>query len=383
MRDKDVDLACAEVIEKPHFSPPIMSTRRGAPRKARQHAHVTAGPLRNNHKTVLKKIWDERPCLPSVASRKAWARARGIDPVFVNKWFYARVQKVRESGFDLDVENEGYDLNVVDERGPTTTPPERGLIPSSTTPEGLPELSYYEHSTASETGLRIPLAPDQSSSPIFGSSFYSPKLILDSSSEACGPLTGIERFIFTPPSLPKRKSANWSLNPSRRSVEAPWTNVYRNASTPPASPTPSSGLPPLPLAPKKPRSSRGSHDILDFRIQDDPFLRFSPPTSSPTPSRAGYSLPRHTGPRVRERGDKPNVSTFADLRPIAVKTSRLTKGKQGRCINDDQRLSHIDDQTTLSRKFLLTIKISVLRTITTKVCPFQLSVSTGPLSKHA
>ncbi|KAF9787058.1 hypothetical protein BJ322DRAFT_1107137 [Thelephora terrestris] len=174
-----------------------MGIRKSAPRKARQDAHVTLGPLRTSHKTALKKIWDERPCLPSITSRKAWARARGIDPTFVNRWFYVRAREARESGFELDIENESYDLDV-------NTTPERYSILHSTTPEGLPELSHYEHSTASETGLRIPLSPGQSSSPIFGSSFYSPKLTLDSPSSAYGHLIDVERFIFTPPSPPRR-----------------------------------------------------------------------------------------------------------------------------------------------------------------------------------
>jgi len=328
-----------------------MSTRRDAPQRARQEASIAPGPLRKGHKAALKKIWDERPCLPSVASRKAWASARGVDPTFVNRWFYAQVRKARTSGFELDAENEGYDLGVEGWR------PVEGLIPitpplwwdsalHSATPEGLPELSYYEYSTSSETGLRIPLGPGQSSSPIFGSSFYSPKLTLDSPSGAYGRLPGPERFLFTPPSPPTRTRTTQSRGHSRRSVEELQTRIHQSISPLPISPTRNNRLPPLPPAPKKPRPSRGSHDILNFCVQDDPCLRFSPPASSPTPMPSGYSVPYHFGPRVREGDDKPNLSTLPDPRTIVAKTSCLTDQKQGGCIGEDQPLNHRDNQTT-------------------------------------
>ena len=336
----------AEVIEKRHLSSPItMNTRRGAPRKARRGAPVTAGPLRKGHKIALKKIWDGRPCLPSVASRKAWASARGLDPTFVNRWFYAQLQKARAFGFELDTENEGYDLGVDDgspaaRLSPTTT------ILHSTTPEGLPELSCYEYSAYSETGLRIPLSPGRSSSPIFGSSFYSPKLALDSPSGAYGYLTGPEQFLFTPPSPMKRKRIAQSRSHSQHLVEEHRTQIHQNISPLPGSPAPNNHLPPLPLAPKKPRPSRGSHDILKFRMEDNPCLRFSSPTLSPTPMPSGYSVSYHDGPQLPERDDKPNLSTFSDLRPTVAKAPRLTDQKRGGCIDDDQSLNRRDNQTT-------------------------------------
>jgi len=345
-----------------------MSTRRDAPR---QWTAFAPGPLRKGHKAALKKIWDERPCLPSVASRKAWASARGVDPTFVNRWFYAQVRKARVSGSELDAENEGYDLGVEDGR------PVEGLIPitplwwdsarHSTTPEGLPKLSCYEYSTSSETGLRIPLGPGQSSSPIFGSSFYSPKLILDSPPGAYGHLPGPERFLFTPPSPPKRKRTTQSRNHNQYSVEELRTWIHQSISPLPVSPTRSNRLPPLPPTPKKPRPSRGSHDILNFRVQDDP-------TPSPTPMPSGYSVPYHFGSRVREGDDKPNLSTLPDPRTIVAKTSCPTDQKQGGCIGEDQSLNHRDNQTTTPFPKCLQM-MSALRTITQTVCPFQLSVS--------
>ncbi|KAF9654246.1 hypothetical protein BDM02DRAFT_3182068 [Thelephora ganbajun] len=358
MWDKDnLSLAYAGVIEKRHLrSAIIMSTRRDAPRRARREAPVAAGPLRSSHKTALQKIWDKRPCLPSVVSRKAWAFARGIDPTYVNRWFYGRVQKARESNFELDAESGGYDLDVEDGSlvgRLTPAKPPLGQVPTlySATPEGLPELSCYEHSTSSDTGLRIPLDPGQPSSPIFGSSFYSPELTLDSPSGAYGHLPGLERFLFTPPSPPKPNSTTQPRSHSHHLAEEAWVRIHR--STSPASPTPNNRMPPPPLAPKKPRPSRGSHDVLNSRMKDDPCIWFSPPTPSPTPMLPGYSVPYRFGPRVQERDDKPNLSTFSDLRMIVQKTSRLIGQKRGGCIGDHRSLSHRDNQTAIPfHKFL-------------------------------
>lgn len=304
-----------------------MNTRRAAPRKPRKEAPVSAGRLRDGHKASLKKIWDKRPCLPSVASRKAWASARGLDPTFVNQWFYAQLRKAKASGSELDAENEGYDLGVNDGS------PVRGLAPStprgqasvldSTTPEGLPELSCYEHSTSIETGLRIPLSPGQSSSPIFGSSFYSPKLILDPSSDTGGHLAGLERFLFTPPSPLKPKRTVRSCSRSQNFVEGSKTETHQSTTPLPVTPTPHNRLPPSPLAPKKPRPLRGSHDVLSFRTQDGPRLRFSLPTSSPTRRPSGYLVPYHMmDPRELEVDDGPKLTAFSDLQEIVGKTSR-------------------------------------------------------------
>jgi len=179
-------------------------------------------------------------------------------------------------------------------------------------------------------------------------------------------------FLFTPPSPPKRKRTTLSRGHSRRSVEGPRTRIHQNTSPLPVSLTPNNRLPPLPLAPKKP--SRGSHDVLNFRMQDGPYLRFSPPTSSPTPMPSGYSVSYHISPRVQEGEDKPNPSTFSDPRTTFAETSHLTDQKRGGCIGDDQSLNCRDNQnTTPFFKCLWTI--SVLCTIAQTVCHSQLSVS--------
>ena len=307
-----------------------MRTREDAPRRARQDAPAVTGPLRDSHRAALKKIWDERPCLPSATSRKAWACARGIDPAFVNRWFYAQAQKARRFGFELDTENVGYDLDV--EGGSPVerlTPPGGGSILRSTTPEGLPELSCCEYSTPGETGLRIPFSPGQSSSPIFGASFYSPKLTVTSPSGAYSHLLDVERFLFTPPSPPKRNHTTRSYSHRQRAPDEHRTRVHQGTSSLSVSPAPNNRLPSLPPAPRKLGPSRGSHDILNFRIQDDPCLRFSPPVLSPTPMVSGYSVPYRIGSRVQEGDDKPNLSTFSDLRTIVTKTSPLTDHKRG------------------------------------------------------
>lgn len=380
MWDKDSP-ASAEVIERRLLSSAIiMSARRDALQKTRQEAPMAAGPLRHGHKAVLKKIWDERPCLPSVTSRKAWASARGLDPTAVNRWFYAQLRRARVSGFELDTENEGYNLEVDDESPVEgfvpSTPLERDSILHSTTPEGLPELSCYEYSIYSETGLRIPLSPGQSSSPIFGSSFYSPELILDSSSSAYGHLAAPEQFLSTPPSPLKRKRAAQSRSHSQHFMEGRRTQIHQSTYPLPASPAPNNRLPPSPLAPRKPRPPRGTHDILNFRIQDYPCLRS--PTPPPTSMPSGYSVPYRMSPRERKEDDEPNLSTFSGLRAVVAKNSRPIGQKQGGCIGDDRSLSHGDNQaTTPFPKCLWTI--SVLCAIVQMVCLFQLPASSAPI----
>ena len=356
------------------WSSAITMGTRNPHRKARQEVPIASGPLRNNHRAALKKIWDKRPCLPSVASRKAWASARGIDPTSVYKWFYAQIQKARAVGFELDTENEGYDLCVedggpVERLAPTVLPLRRDSILRSTTPGDLPELSYYEYSTSSETGLRIPFTPDRSSSPIFGSSFYSPRLTLASPPDAYGHLLGVERFLFTPPGPPKRERTTQSRNHIQHPAEEPRNQIRQSAYPLPFSPIPNSSLPPLPLAPIKPRQSRSSHDILNFCIQDDPCLRFSPPISSPTPIASGYSVPYHVAPLEPKGNDKPNLSTFSDLRVLATKTSRPAGRKRGRCIGDSRSSNYRDNQTTPPFPKCLW-KINVLYTRTQMVCHF-------------
>jgi len=359
-----------------------MGTRKNAPRKARQEAPVAAGPLRRGHKAALKKIWDERPCLPSVPSQKAWASARGLNPTFVDRWFHAQLQRARVRGLKIDTRNEGYHLEVdcgsLLEGLAPSTPLERGSILHSTTPEGLPELSRYEYSASIETGLQIPLSPGRSSSPIFGSSFYSPKLVLDSSSSAYGHLSGPEQFFFTPPSFLKRKRTSQSRSNSQHFADECRTQINQAVYPLPASPAPNSRLHPLPPAPKKPRPSRGSHDVLNFHTQDNLRPQFSPPSSSPTSMRSGYLVPYHIGPRERKGDDELNPSTFFDLRMIVAETSYMTDRKRGGYIGEDQYLNHRGDQTiTPFLKCLRTI--CVLYTIVQMVCPLQLSVSGAPI----
>ena len=326
-----------------------MGTRKNAPRKARQGVPVSAGPLRRSHKAALKEIWDERPCLPSVTSRKAWASARGLDPTFVSRWFRAQLSRARKLSLKIDAENEGYHLEVdggsLLEGLAPSTPLERDSILHSTTPEGLPELSCYEYSASVETGLQIPLSPGRSSSPIFGSSFYSPKLILDSSSSAYGHLSGPEQSLFTPPSFLRRKRTTQSRSNSQHFAEECRTQINQAVYPLTASPVPNSRLHPLPPAPKKPRPSRGSHDVLNFHTQDNLRPQFSPPSSSPTPVRSGYLVPYHIGPRERKGDDELNPSTFFDPRTIVAETSYLTDRKRGGYIGEDQYLNHRGDQT--------------------------------------
>ena len=92
----------------------VVNTRRSAPRKPREEIAVSAGRFHDGHKPLSKKIRAGRPCLPSVASQKARASARGLDPNFVGRWFCARLRKAKAFGSVLDAEKEGSDLGVND-----------------------------------------------------------------------------------------------------------------------------------------------------------------------------------------------------------------------------------------------------------------------------
>ncbi|KAF9807741.1 hypothetical protein IEO21_08076 [Rhodonia placenta] len=50
------------------------------------------------HRAELKETWEIHPKIPSLASRKAWAEARGIDPGQVHAWFSRRKYRATKKG---------------------------------------------------------------------------------------------------------------------------------------------------------------------------------------------------------------------------------------------------------------------------------------------
>ncbi|KAH9483352.1 hypothetical protein JR316_0005458 [Psilocybe cubensis] len=67
-------------------------------------------PILPVHFDELNKIWPENPRIPSVQSRKAWALARGLNPVNVNNWWYRRRKVAKKSKFSIP--RDTYELEV-------------------------------------------------------------------------------------------------------------------------------------------------------------------------------------------------------------------------------------------------------------------------------
>uniref|UniRef100_A0A8H8CEB4 Homeobox domain-containing protein n=1 Tax=Psilocybe cubensis TaxID=181762 RepID=A0A8H8CEB4_PSICU len=67
-------------------------------------------PIMPVHFDELNKIWPENPRIPSVQSRKAWALARGLNPVNVNNWWYRRRKVAKKLKFSIP--RDTYELEV-------------------------------------------------------------------------------------------------------------------------------------------------------------------------------------------------------------------------------------------------------------------------------
>ncbi|KAF6752146.1 hypothetical protein DFP72DRAFT_763093, partial [Ephemerocybe angulata] len=64
--------------------------------------------LTANHFAQLHAIWDADPRIPTAASRRAWANARGVNPDNVHGWWSRRAQKAKAMGIELS--REAYDM---------------------------------------------------------------------------------------------------------------------------------------------------------------------------------------------------------------------------------------------------------------------------------
>ncbi|KAF6759425.1 hypothetical protein DFP72DRAFT_134905 [Ephemerocybe angulata] len=68
--------------------------------------------LTANHFAQLHAIWDADRRIPTVASRRAWANARGVNPDNVHGWWSRRAQKAKAMG--IECSREAYDMEVGD-----------------------------------------------------------------------------------------------------------------------------------------------------------------------------------------------------------------------------------------------------------------------------
>ena len=69
----------------------------------------------------LNAIWASDPRIPTHASRKAWATARGLNPTSVHNWWYRR--RPRAKKLRIKIPNETYDMEVGRVPTPPPTPP--------------------------------------------------------------------------------------------------------------------------------------------------------------------------------------------------------------------------------------------------------------------
>ncbi|TFK17938.1 hypothetical protein FA15DRAFT_710342 [Coprinopsis marcescibilis] len=94
-------------------------------------------PLHVLHFEELARAWDKDLRIPTVASRKAWAAARGMNPVNVHSWWYRCRHVVKKLRIKILLET--YDIDV-------GTPPD---IPPLPVKEEVVDGSIYACSSPS------------------------------------------------------------------------------------------------------------------------------------------------------------------------------------------------------------------------------------------
>ncbi|TFK17625.1 hypothetical protein FA15DRAFT_604725, partial [Coprinopsis marcescibilis] len=67
-------------------------------------------PLHVLHFEELARAWDKDLRIPTVTSQKAWAAARGVNPVNVNSWWYRHRHVAKKLRVKIPLET--YDINV-------------------------------------------------------------------------------------------------------------------------------------------------------------------------------------------------------------------------------------------------------------------------------
>ena len=140
-----------------------------------------------HHRAQLYRAWATSPRVPTVNSRRAWARARGISPLVVHTWFNSRKwraknqnQPIDEGTYDLPVGNPNNDLDIDEETRPDAFVLSPAADSSLSTPSLVPD------SPISVTSSFVP-----------GSSPPSPTVLI----------TSVKRPICTRKVAPKRRTA--------------------------------------------------------------------------------------------------------------------------------------------------------------------------------
>ena len=94
-------------------------------------ASSESSPLLKNllphHRKQLKRAWAILPRVPTVDSRRAWAKARNVAPIAVHSWFNQRKRRAKnyshpigEGTYELDVGNPNDCLDTNEEPRPDT-----------------------------------------------------------------------------------------------------------------------------------------------------------------------------------------------------------------------------------------------------------------------
>jgi hypothetical protein len=78
-------------------------------------------PLTGIYSNELNAIWANDPRIPTPASRKAWATARGLNPTSVHNWWYRRRPQAKK--LKIRIPNETYEMEVGRVPTPPPTPP--------------------------------------------------------------------------------------------------------------------------------------------------------------------------------------------------------------------------------------------------------------------
>ena len=187
-------------------------------------ASSDSSPLLKNllphHRKQLLRAWTASPRIPTVNSRRAWAKARSVSPVAVHAWFHSRKSRskkrqnepIGEGTYDLAVGNPNDGLDINEETHPDTFL----LSPAADSFLSTPSLSTLSLSTPSLSTPSLSTPSLVPYSPIFvtngfvpGSSSPSPTVPIVSARKAICPKKVAAKPKPTATSIPTGK---WMLS---------------------------------------------------------------------------------------------------------------------------------------------------------------------------
>ena len=158
-------LGSSSQIELPtaHVPFPVRQGKRSSKSLNTNSALVSSdsSPLLKNllphHRAQLQRAWATSPRVPTVNSRRAWAKARNVPPHAVHSWFNAR--KWRAKNQNQPIGEGTYDLAVGDPNDCLNTNEEARLdafLPSPAADSSLSTPSLVPHSPSSVSSSYAP-----------------------------------------------------------------------------------------------------------------------------------------------------------------------------------------------------------------------------------